>query len=320
MSGGVGVSAALPFSLDDLGRLVMVRRGLDDGSGAAGDVVGELDALTPESLTIRRHDDAMVDIPRSSVLAAKLVGVSPLAARTLEGVAARGWSGSDSEWLGQWWFRAADGFTARANAVRPLGPPGVPWEEALARVVAWYCERSLPAQIQVVVGSQLDAELERRGWLAAPEVCVQTVPLRLALHRLPSTDAGEPVVITGAPAASWLGAFRGGNNGPIAETLLKNAAQVAFAEVLAADGAARAIGRATVEDPWVGVTAVEVAEAHRRQGLALAVMASLLTWASAAGARQVYLEVMATNAPALALYDKLGFATHHRYQCRRAPD
>ncbi len=70
----------------------------------------------------------------------------------------------------------------------------------------------------------------------------------------------------------------------------------------------------------MGITAVEVAEAYRRQGLGIAIMAALLGWAATAGARQVYLEVMASNEPALALYEQLGFASHHRYQCRRAPD
>jgi N-acetylglutamate synthase len=318
--GGVGVSASRDFSPDDLGHLVMVRRRLDDEAAAtAGDVVGELEAITAEGLTIRRRDDSLVEVPRPSVLAAKRVGVSALAARSLEGVAARGWAGLDSEWLGQWWLRAAGGFTARANAVRPVGPPGVVLDDALRSVVEWYGMRTLPAQIQVIVGSQLDAELARRGWSAAPEVCVQTVPLRQALLRLPHGDTGPLVTVSATPSAGWLGAFRGGANGPAAAAVLTNAPRLGFAEVEQVGGAAAAIGRAAVEDAWVGIAAVEVAESRRREGLARSVMASLLHWAADAGARQVYLEVLATNEPALALYEQLGFTTHHRYQCRRAP-
>ena len=79
-----------------------------------------------------------------------------------------------------------------------------------------------------------------------------------------------------------------------------------------------AIGRATVDGPWVGLTAIEVAPQARRRGYARAVMAALLSWAADRAATRVYLEVLASNAPAVALYESLGFAEHHRYLYRDA--
>ncbi len=341
--GVLGVSepaAPAAFGVDDLGALVMVRRQLDDvsrpgfvgdiGDVNIGDVVGELEAIDANALIIRRRDDSMVQVPWTSVLAAKRVGVSPLAARLLEGVSARGWVGSDGEWLGQWWLRAANGFTARANSVRPLGSPGVPLDEALAFVANWYAERDLPAQIRVIVGSRLDDELARRGWPAASETRVQTVPLRQALARLSGAagDAVEvphPIALTEVPSAAWLRAFRGGKNGPAAVPVLMSGTRPTFAEISAPDvGTAPdaptiAIGRATVEDAWVGISVIEVAERYRRQGFARAVMRSLLTWARMLDVRQVYLEVLANNEAALALYESLAFTTHHSYQYRTPP-
>ena len=49
-------------------------------------------------------------------------------------------------------------------------------------------------------------------------------------------------------------------------------------------------------DGWLGVTAVTVAEEHRRQGLATAVMAALQGWAAGRGAASVYLQVVGSNA------------------------
>jgi ribosomal protein S18 acetylase RimI-like enzyme len=43
-------------------------------------------------------------------------------------------------------------------------------------------------------------------------------------------------------------------------------------------------------------------------------MAALVGWGAERGATTAYLQVLADNAPALALYDRLGFATHHAYR------
>ena len=51
----------------------------------------------------------------------------------------------------------------------------------------------------------------------------------------------------------------------------------------------------------------------RRRGLGRAVMAALLGWGAERGATTAYLQVLGHNAPALALYDSMGFTTHHAY-------
>ncbi len=91
------------------------------------------------------------------------------------------------------------------------------------------------------------------------------------------------------------------------------------------DGAARArcgdhaSGLAAVRDDWWGVRSVEVAPEHRRQGLALRVMAALAEWGAEQGATTAYLQVLADNDPALALYARLGFRTHHVHRYLAAP-
>lgn len=52
---------------------------------------------------------------------------------------------------------------------------------------------------------------------------------------------------------------------------------------------------------------VAVAVSARRKGLGRALMADLLAYARASAVARILLEVRASNAPALALYDSLGF-------------
>jgi ribosomal protein S18 acetylase RimI-like enzyme len=47
-------------------------------------------------------------------------------------------------------------------------------------------------------------------------------------------------------------------------------------------------------------------------------MSALGGWAVRRGGHACLLQVVATNAPALALYDRLGFTEHHRYHYRLA--
>ncbi|MEU8568289.1 GNAT family N-acetyltransferase [Streptomyces pathocidini] len=87
----------------------------------------------------------------------------------------------------------------------------------------------------------------------------------------------------------------------------------------AAEGCPAAIGRCVVDGRWAGFTAVEVDPARRRQGLATAVMAALARKALDEGASAAYLAVEEDNGGAAALYDALGFTTHHVYHHFRAP-
>lgn len=59
--------------------------------------------------------------------------------------------------------------------------------------------------------------------------------------------------------------------------------------------------------------AVEVAPEYRRRGIATAVMAALARKALDEGASAAWLQVETDNEGARALYERMGFAVHHRY-------
>ena len=59
---------------------------------------------------------------------------------------------------------------------------------------------------------------------------------------------------------------------------------------------------------------VAVSPRHRRQGIAAALVTELVTRLQDAGNACLTLEVRASNAPAIALYEKLGF---HQVGCRK---
>jgi GNAT superfamily N-acetyltransferase len=79
----------------------------------------------------------------------------------------------------------------------------------------------------------------------------------------------------------------------------------------AVPGAAR--GMAAYADDWVGFRGIEVSPGHRRRGLGRAIMAALAGWGAERGATTAYLQVLGDNSPALAMYEAMGFRTHHAY-------
>jgi len=324
----------------DVGSRVSLRLRLPEGGMT--DVVGVLEAWDAGVLHVRRRDGSVTTVRADALVAGKVVPPAPVrrarsrveaspalthadvSPRDLEEIAALGWRALETSRLGGWLLRASGGWTGRANSVLPLDDPGLPLDEAVARVEAWYEARGLGARFQVPMpfGAPLDAFLAEHGWTTTEDVVVMTADLAAVVARIPARDDLPPVSLADRPSGGWLATYRY-RGGPLpgnAVAVLMNADRPVFAEV-EQDGATVAVARASVDRGWIGVTAVDVVESARRRGLARQVMRALLSYAADVGARHVYLQVSEHNAPALALYDGLGLTVHHtyRYRARNKP-
>ena len=80
-----------------------------------------------------------------------------------------------------------------------------------------------------------------------------------------------------------------------------------------------AIARLSIAAGWAGLSAVEVHPGYRRQGLGVAVTAAACRVAEQRGVPRAFLQTETDNAPAQALYKRLGFSCSHRYHYRVAP-
>lgn len=308
----------------DVGARVVVRRRSDDGS--ATDVLGALVAVTPDGgLSVRRPPGQVVDVPAADVVAVRALppGRPPrIAWPDLEALMARGWVPLETQRLGGWRLRAAEGFTSRANSVLPLGDPGCEPAAAVEAAEAFYRERglaprfALPAPLAGWDADPLDALLDGRGY------AIQTPTVVMVAQTATVCSAADPVGVDVAadPDDGWLALYRyrGQELPPVARAVLSAGPSPAFAAVRAA-GRTVAVGRAVVTDTWAGVTAMEVALDHRRAGLGRRVLAALATWAAGRGARGVYLQVAQENGAARELYTRCGFVDHHRYRYRVGP-
>jgi ribosomal protein S18 acetylase RimI-like enzyme len=197
--------------------------------------------------------------------------------------------------VGAWLLRAAPPYDGRlrrrANSVLAMGEPGLPLAEAVSVIRQFYAERDRPALAQVEIGSAEEAGLVEAGWAPVPDKDNHFMigSVARALRGAPSLPHDQVVCLTPAVASS-------------------SDPRRARVE---ADIEDRARGRAALDGDWVGLHTVEVHPDHRRRGLATRVIVELLDWAASLGATTAWLHVETHNAPAIGLYERLGFRTHH---------
>ena len=213
------------------------------------------------------------------------------------------WPDVETRPLGGWLLRAAPPYDGRlrrrANSVLAMGDPHMPLAEAEQAIHAFYEERDRPALAQVETTSAEEAALVAAGWTPVPDkdndFMVASVA-QVLRHAPPPPEEGV-VGLSERPDA------RSGTRPLRAEAEIGDKAR----------------GRAAFDGDWVGLHTVEVHPDHRRRGLATAVIVELLDWAAGLGATTAWLHVETHNAGAIALYEGLGFRTHHSARYLSSP-
>ncbi|WP_442971998.1 N-acetylglutamate synthase, CG3035 family [Rhodococcus sp. P1Y] len=299
-----------------LGTRVTMRYRLPPGhSHPMTDVIGTLIENADSVVAVEASDGRIVRVAPDRVVALKALGSRPIRTseiRALESAAADGWPGVDQEWIDGWLLRAGHGFTGRANSAVPLAPQAS--RASLGKVEAWFAARGLPA-VLLLPDRLGDAPA---GWTTRHETLVMAGDI--SRLELPPESVS---VISAAPDDDWLGLYRYRGR-PLPDGALEVITAVrdgvaGFARFGSAASDMLAIGRAAVTAApdgrrWVGLTAIEVAEEHRRNGLGTRICGELVVWGLEHGATHAYLQVSAANEGAIAMYRALGFTEHHRYR------
>jgi ribosomal protein S18 acetylase RimI-like enzyme len=236
--------------------------------------------------------------------------------RSLEERAFNAWPALQTVFCDGWVFRISGGYTKRANSVNALTPTGA-FPEVLRAADSFYRAQGQPTifRLSPLAGTEPDEVLAGLGFGVIDETRVMTADLAFDA----AIDPG--VAIARVPDEAWRHGFAEANavasekRGIHDQMLAAIKLPAAFA-TLSENGQALAYGLAVAERGMVGLFDIVTVPAARRRGAGRRLVSSLLAWGRSEGATAAYLQVVATNAPAIALYERFGFREAYRYHYR----
>ena len=228
-------------------------------------------------------------------------------------------------WLDGWRVRFSPGKAQRARCINAVAAGRLPLDDKLAACAALYQQAGLPMLFRLTPFSQppeLDQQLDERGFQRIEDTRVMVCPA-LTVAADDALPAGlQAEAVDSEAYAHIIGEHRGTDAaGQQAHAERLRHSPVPYrALVLRSDGGpVVAGGQVALEDDLAGLYDVFTAPAWRNRGLSRWLCAQLLAQAAGEGARTGYLQVDAANAPAQAVYRRLGFVEAYGYHYRRAP-
>ncbi|MCO5733699.1 N-acetyltransferase [Rhizobium sp. SSA_523] len=244
--------------------------------------------------------------------------------RRLEAVGFRAWPAASVVYDGSWQVRLTGGHPSkRLNSVVPLDPSDsrdavLRIEKARKRFEDY--GRPLVIRETPLAPPQLIDCLADEGWQAFETSLVMIADLEglelpEGLDHLPSHDIGRFIdaLITVDQADPAI-------KPALAEIIsaIKPATGLFIAEN--PGEAPQAVTICVQDNDLSGILSFCVAASRRRSGLGTEMLSAALRWARISGARTAWLQVVADNEPALALYRKFGFREAYRYRYWRQGD
>lgn len=241
--------------------------------------------------------------------------IEPSRLRRLEHIGHAAWPSLEDEWLNGWLLRAGGGVTRRSNSANPVDDSWDDLDTQVDSAEAWFAQRSLPPIVRLTAAADpaIDRRLAARGYQRDLGAAIMTRPIAglvpVGLHEVHLSDGPSPRWLRSAAREPG----RGGAKRTVLEQLLDRIDHPTAYAGLGRD----AIGLGVLVDDHLALFMMRTEPPARRQGLARAVAAALAAWGADQGATEAFLQVHPSNAPAIALYESLGFKKQYEYWYRQ---
>jgi N-acetylglutamate synthase len=212
-------------------------------------------------------------------------------------------------------LRFAHGYSGRANSLSALRPETRLTSDFMDWCEAQYRQAGLPPRVRVtpLLVPEMLAMLEARGYRPESHAIGMIAPV--TAPSLPDPD----LVMAPAATTQWVRGICARQSGSKKDADMALHAIVSrirlpaiFATLLQEEHEI-GFGMCALERGMAEIGAIMIDESARGRGMAKRLVSGLMGWATQAGASQAYLQVEPDNAPAVQLYQGLGFAEVYRY-------
>lgn len=232
----------------------------------------------------------------------------------------RSWRARSEVRVDEWIVRRSGGVTQRANSVLPIAAPS-DLEDAVTRVEMLYLDHGLPPGFQISPAAQpaeLDQVLAGRGYELLGATKIQVAAVEDVMSRLPLVRSR--VDVHDEPGEAWMSLWwavdgRGGADARAVAWEILTGGPALYA-IEDDDAGPVAVGRLSLVGQWAGIYCMAVRADARRRGHAMGVLRALLADAADRGVRHTWLQVVADNLAARALYERVGFTDFSSYHYR----
>jgi len=217
-----------------------------------------------------------------------------------------------------WLVRLSPGKAKRARSVNAVYASTLPLAKKIEYCERVYLDANLPMLFRITPFSQpreLAAALEARGYVPFDTTLVQAMRLDSPPRAPDVPDDAEVLAVDPTTFADAIAVLRGSSAVQRDAHLERLRYSPLVSRMVIVQAQERTVAAAQIagEGDVAGVFDVVTASEERRRGHAVAAVAMLLAWAFDHAFATIYLQVNASNAPAIALYRRFGFNTVYTY-------
>ena len=240
--------------------------------------------------------------------------------RTIEDMSLNAWPSHQIQYYDGWLLRFSYFYTHRTNCVEQLGPSYIPTEEKVRFCEDAYKRWNTPCifKLTPLINPAFDSYLEAKGYHTEHTTNVMLCDFNEAA----SFSVYDDVTLNDYIPSEWInGLFLlKKTTNPIhiqiVPSMYKAIPKETVSAMIKRDGKIIATGLGILDRDYIGIYAIHVDSAYRRQHLADHICRSLLAKGYEKGARHAYLQVVDGNTPAIDLYKTLGFSHMYSYWFR----
>ena len=258
--------------------------------------------------------------------------------KTIEDLSLNAWPSHQMQLYDGWILRYSHFYTHRTNCVEQIGASMIPKDEKIAYCEEIYRRWKTPCifKITPLTDPEMDGLLSERGYEIERVTNVMSCSLADAAQqdacRKAAADSRHEIQASGAAAAQitvdrrisdeWIDAlFSIKQNATVVHLKIVPSMYAAIPKDVICvsarkDGRIVATGLGILDRDYIGIYAINVDKAFRRQGIARRICGTLLSEGRKAGADKAYLQVTAGNETAISLYQSLGFEKQYQYWFR----